>query len=217
MDFVTARQNMIDCQLRPNKVSDDDILARFMETPRELFVDASSQDIAYVDQSTDIGHGRVMYSPMVAARLVEAMAPKPTDHVMVVAAGTGYTATILAPLVEYVVAVEENAYLVDNGRRAQSDLHLKNVKWVKDKPEKGCKAHAPYDCIVLDAAADLIPESLVQQVKEGGRIIGVLKGRNGVYQLTIATRNGATLFTETLFETPGVPLANFKQAEKFVF
>lgn len=217
MDFAAARQNMIDCQLRPNKVSDDDILARFMDTPRELFVDADMQEVAYTDVSTPIGHGRVMYSPMVAARLLEALAPKPTDHVMVVAAGTGYTATLLAPLVEYVVAVEENAYLLDNGHKAQSDMHIKNIKWVKDKPEKGCKAHAPYDVIILDAAADVVPDNLVQQVKDGGRILGVVKAGNGLYQLTVMTRSGATLFTESLFETPGTALANFKQPEKFVF
>lgn len=217
MDFLTARQNMIDCQLRPNKVNDDEILARFLDVPREMFVDAAVQDIAYVDQTLDIGHGRVMYSPMVVARLVEAMAPQENDQVLVVAAGTGYTAAILAPLVEYVVAVEENAYLIDIGRKAHSDLHLKNVKWVKDLPEKGCKAHAPYDCIVLDAAAEIVPENLVQQVKDGGRIVGVIKGRDGLYQLTVATRRGNTLFAETVFETPGVTLSNFKQPERFVF
>lgn len=217
MDFVAARQNMIDCQLRPNKVSDDDILARFMDTPRELFVDAAMQDVAYSDVSVQIGQGRVMYAPMVVARLLEALTPHGTEHVLVVAAGTGYTVTLVAPLVEYVVAVEENAYLMDGAQKAQSDLHIKNIKWVKDKPEKGCKAHAPYDCIILDAAADLVPDNLVQQVKDGGRIIGVLKGSNGLYQLTVATRNGNALFTETLFETPGVVLANFKQPERFVF
>ena len=217
MDFVAARQNMIDCQLRPNKVSDDDILARFMDTPRELFVDAAMQDVAYSDVPVQIGQGRVMYAPMVTARLLEALAPKGSEHVLVVAAGTGYTATLLAPLVEYVVAVEENAYLVDNAQKAQSDLHIKNIKWVKDKPEKGCKAHAPYDCVILDAAAVLVPDNLVQQVKDGGRVLGVVKAPNGLYQLTVMTKNGATLFTESLFETPGVPLANFKQAERFVF
>lgn len=217
MNFLTARQNMITGQLLPNKVSDTDLMARFAEVPREVFVDGAAQDIAYVDTGVDIGHQRVMYAPMVLARLLEAMAPTSTDQVLVLAAGTGYTAAILSPLVTSIVAVEENAYLIDNGRKAHSDLHLKNIKWVHEKPEKGYKAHAPYDCIILDAAAEALPPDLLMQVKEGGKIIGVVLGAEGVYQLTVMTRHGNSLFHEVVFETSGQPLANFTLPERFVF
>lgn len=212
-----ARQNMVDNQLRPNKVTRGPVLQRFMDVPREPFADVGSAAQAYMDNLLPIGQGRMMFAPMTLARMLQALNIKEDDNVLVTAGGTGYTSAIIAPLVKKVTLVEDNNYLLDVAKSATIDLHLNNIEFVKAKPEEGFKKNASYNVIVIDAAVEEVPLALVDQLAEGGRIGAVVDKKNTLKQATIFVKMGKTLFEESLFETKGAVLENFKSQEKFVF
>jgi len=212
-----ARQNMVDNQLRPNKVTRGPVLQRFMDVPREPFADVGSAAQAYIDNVLPIGQGRVMFAPMTLARVLQAVDLEATDNVLVVAGGTGYTAAIVAPLVKKVTMVEENNYLLDVAKSTTIDLHLNNIEFIKSQPEAGFKKNAPYNVIIIDAAIEEVPHALIEQLAEGGRI-GTVVGKNkALKQATVFLKTGKTLFEENLFETKGTVLDNFKSQEKFIF
>ena len=107
-DFALARRNMIDGQLRPNRVTNAQLLAAIGELPRERFLPEATRSVAYADDDVPLGNGRYLMEPMVLARLIQTLQPRPEDRAMVVASGTGYGAALLARLVQSVVAVESD-------------------------------------------------------------------------------------------------------------
>lgn len=218
MDYAVARQNMIDGQLTPNKVTDKELLQRMGQVPRELFVDTASRDVSYVDSPVTVGAGREMFPPLVCARLLQEMDLGEQDRMLVVAAGTGYSAAIASGLVKEVYAVEENMNLCDISRKALADSSCVNIKMLEGAPESGCSEHGPYDKILLDAPVEEIPQEIVNQVINGGLLGAVVKQADtGVLTATVYKKVGGTLFEEHLFETTGSVLDNFKAEERFVF
>jgi len=212
-----ARLNMVDNQLRPNKVARGPVLQRFMDVPRESFADVGSAAQAYVDNLLPMGQGRVMFAPLTLARMLQELNLTAEDNVLIVAGGTGYTAAIAAPLVKKVTLVEENNYLLDVARSATIDLHLNNIEFVKSSPEEGFAKNAPYNVIIIDAAVEEVPQALIEQLAENGRIGAVVGKGKDLKQATVYVKVGKTLFEESLFETKGAILENFKQKETFVF
>lgn len=217
MDFSVARENMVDGQLRPNKVNNRDVVARFLTVPRELFVENTEREQAYCDSCISIGANREMFPAMVTGRLIQDLDLQPEDKVMVAAAGTGYTAALIAPQVDKVVAVEENPALVDIAKRSVVDCGCSNISWITSQPEKGYSKEAKYSKIYIDAAVDEVPSTLIDQLEEGGKIAAVQKGDDGLFHATIFTKNGKTLFADSLFETGASLLENFAKKQEFVF
>lgn len=213
--LAQQRANMVEGQLRPHKVNQKPILARFSSVPREDFV--ASAEAAYLDQPAAIAPGREVYSPMVAARLIQALDIQSTDTVLVTAAGTGYTSTILAPLCSKVVAVEDNATLAKQADANFAVNGLSNVKLEIDNPTHGFLAGAPYQAILVDAPFAELHGPLVDQLAEGGRLAGVRIGTDGIPEATVFTKHGNTLIAEVLFETKGTVHPAFTVSEKFVF
>ena len=113
--------------------------------------------------------------------------------------------------------VEENNYLLDVARSATIDLHLNNIEFVKSSPEEGFAKNAPYNVIIIDAAVEEVPQALIEQLAENGRIGAVVGKGKDLKQATVYVKVGKTLFEESLFETKGTVLDNFKQKETFVF
>jgi len=216
-DYLAARQNMIDSQLRPNKIKATPLLQRFMDVPREMFADATSRAVAYMDNPLPIGEGRTIFAPMTIARMLQELDFQPTDKVLVLAAGTGYTACLIAPLVKEVVALEQNGYLFDVARRAAADLQLANIEFHNQAPEKGMPKAGLYDKIVIDAGVAEVPPAIVDQLAENGRLGAVVEAANGLKEVTVFTKLGKTLFEQQLFETKADVLPNFKPEERFVF
>lgn len=213
--FQTQRTNMVEGQLRPNKVNQRPVLARFAAVPRESYVSNSAS--AYLDQPATIAAGRESYSPLVAARLVQELNVQPSDKVLVVACGTGYTTSIIAPLCASVVAVEDDATLA---KQAEANFALEghtNIKLEIDNPTHGFQSGAPYDIILIDAPFAELHGSLVSQLAEGGRLGGVRIGTDGLPEATIFTKHGNSLVAEVLFETKGTVHPAFTVSDKFVF
>lgn len=217
MDFATSRQNMIDSQLRPNRIHVPELVAQFNRVPREAFVDTGSTNLAYADADLPMGENRVMFKPLIAAQLIQALDLTEDDTLLVVAGGTGYSACVAAPLVSRVVMVEEDGYLLDIANRNILDLHLHNVELKRGKPEKGCKESGPYTKILIDAAVEEIPMDIIEQLKEGGKLATVLSTEKELMDVTIFTKIGKTMFADEIFETRAEVLKNFARQERFVF
>lgn len=215
--FFDARKNMIDNQLRPNKVRAGALLQRFMDVPREEFADSTHQHQAYADGLLPIKIDRVMFAPMTLARMLQSLDLCEEDNVLILAGGTGYTAAIIAPLVKKVTLVEEDGYLLDIAQKESLEQNLTNIEFKQDKPEKGAPEKGPFSCIIFDAAIEEIPEEINAQLKDGGKIAAVFTEEGDTKHATIFTKTGKTLFANALFETKAQVLNNFKKQERFVF
>ncbi|PZP39269.1 MAG: hypothetical protein DI585_04680 [Pseudomonas fluorescens] len=213
--FTLQRANMVDGQLRPHKVNQHQLLARFADVPRESFV--SDVATAYLDQPAALGSDREMYSPLVAARLIQALEVAPSDTVQVIAGATGYTTTILAPLCQSVVMVEDDATLAKQAEANLALANISNTQLVIDNPTHGHPQTEPYNVILVDAPFAELHGTWVSQLAEGGRLGGVRIGTDGLPEATIYTKHGKTLVAEVLFETKGTVHPAFGVTEKFVF
>ena len=217
MEYSEARQYMVDGQLRPNKVNNNNVLSRFLKVNRENFVAPAVRGVAYTDTLLPMAEGRSLLPPLTIARLVQELDVQATDTVLVTAAGSGYTAAILAGLAKSVVAVEEDQRLHNASRNNLLDNGCQNVELVQAVPEGGCAAQGPYDKIFIDVPVDEVPAALVSQLKDSGKLAAVVRGTDGLLEATLFEKHGKTLVAKPLFETKGDVLINFAQPEGFVF
>jgi len=213
----TARAKMIDCQLRPNKVTDERIIDAFARLRRELFVPEQLRGVAYVDEDLPLGKGRYLMEPMVAARLLQAAMPDRKDTALVVGAGVGYEAGLLALLTRSVVALEEDAELARLGRAALVDHRIAAVSYVEEPLGAGHRQRAPYDVILFAGAVAAIPSEIAAQLSEGGRLAAVLRPGQGVGRATLTTRTGGVLAQRVIFDAATPLLPGFVPKPAFVF
>lgn len=162
---------MVDTQVRPNDVTKYNVIAAMLEIPREEFVPDSRRDVAYVGENIEIARGRVVLEPRTIAKMIDALDLQPTELVLNLAAGYGYTAAVLGRLAQAVVAVEEDAEMAAEATRRLAGIGADNVAVVQGPLAAGHKAEAPYDAILIEGAIEELPESLAEQLAEGGRII----------------------------------------------
>lgn len=217
IDFEIARRNMVDNQLRPNKVTDGRVIAAMLSVPREKFVPEALRTIAYVDEDVAVGKGRVLMEPMVLARLLQAAEIAPSDVVLDIGAGTGYTAAVCARLAATVVALESNAALSAESQRILAGLGVDNVVSVEGPLRRGYPQHAPYDVIVLSGGVAEIPEDILGQLAPGGRLVAVI-ARPGRAPLACLARNcGGTIAFLNLFDASVPCLPGFELEPGFVF
>jgi protein-L-isoaspartate(D-aspartate) O-methyltransferase len=215
--YETARAKMIDCQLRPNKVTDERIIDAFARLRRELFVPEQLRGVAYVDEDLPLGRGRYLTEPMVAARLLQAAMPDRKDTALVVGAGVGYEAALLALLTRSVIALEEDAQLARLGRAALVDHRIASVSYVEEPLPVGHRQRAPYDVILFGGAVAAIPSEIAAQLSEGGRLAAVLRPGQGVGRATLVTRTGGVLAQRVIFDAATPLLPGFVPKPAFVF
>ena len=196
MNIEQARFNMIQQQVRPWNVLDDQILELLEEVKREDFCPAEHRDMAFMDLEIPIGHGQVMLTPRVQARLVQDLQLKPTDKVLQIGTGTGYMTALWASRSQQVQAFEIHPELVkqtaDNLRKAG----ISNVDLRHGDGLAGALANGPYDAIVLCGSVSHVPHSLLEQLNVGGRLIAVV-GDEPMMRATVVTRESDTVFQTT--------------------
>lgn len=217
MDYATARLNMVESQIRPNRVTDPRIVAAMLELPRESFLPKPLRGVAYVDEDIHIGGGRYLMEPMVQARLIQAAQITPGDVVLEIGASTGYGAALLARLASTVVALESDPALVKAASATLGDLGIDNVALVEGKLVEGYPQQAPYNVIVFAGGVEYIPQGIAGQLAEGGRLVAVVMPPGEPGRATLATRIGGTISTRVIFDASCPVLPGFRREPGFVF
>jgi len=216
LPFSQQRINMVEGQLRPNKVNDKAVLHQFTHLPREEFTGQGPQ--AYLDQPVTLAPGRQMYTPMAQARLIQALMPSAADNCLVIAAATCYSAAVLSGLCRHVTALEDDAGLAKKARNLLQSRNLKNLALVEGDILHGYAKNAPYNFILVDAACAVsIPVEWKAQLAEGGRLAGVFYSPEGLAEASVFTRHGQSLVQEVLFETKALPHPVLRTQEAFIF
>jgi protein-L-isoaspartate(D-aspartate) O-methyltransferase len=219
-DFTAQRQNMVDCQVRPSDVTDLRIIDAMLAVPREAFVPAAKRAMAYLDMDIDVASGgqakRHLIKAAVLAKMIQAAAISATDRVLVVGCATGYSAAVLAHLAAEVFATESDSALATGAARTLADLGLANVTVTTAAAAEGDKAHGPYDVIVLDGATELEPQGLYEQLKMGGRLVGVFATTQPP-RATLVARSPADFGSRVLFDASAPVLAGLERRPAFTF
>ncbi len=210
--FDSMRRAMVANQLRTTAVNDVRVVDAMRVVPRELFVAPDQAAFAYADRLVPLAGGRALNLPMATGRLLTEAAPRSGDRALVVGAASGYTAALLASLVASVVALEEDAALPAIARAAAAG----NVQSVTGPLAEGWAAAAPYDLIVIDGVIEAIPQALVDQLAEGGRLAAGLTDR-GVSRLVIGRKAGGGFGTIAFADVEGVALPGFAAPPVFSY
>lgn len=217
MDFATARRKMVDNQVRPNEVTDLRLVAAMLDIPRERFVPAEQAATAYMDANVALDvSGRVLLEPMVVGRLIQTADVKDTDHVLDVACASGYSSAILSRLAGSVVALEEDPNLADQAARNLKELGVANAKIVSGPLDAGWSVEAPYDLVLVNGAVEYVPESLLAQVKEGGRLLAIVGGAP-VGEAMIYRNAAGDISSRPVFDATAPVLPGFAKPKAFVF
>jgi protein-L-isoaspartate(D-aspartate) O-methyltransferase len=218
--FTTARQNMVDCQVRPSDVTDIRIIDAMLALPREAFVPPTQRELAYLDLDLDVSDGgstrRYLIKPVVTAKMLQAADIGDTDHVLVAGCATGYTAALVAKLAGRVTATETVPALAAQARDVLAQLGLGNVTVRAADVAAGDPANAPYDVIVLDGATEITPEHLYQQLRDGGRLVGVF-AQTKPPRAMIVTRSHGDFGNRALFDASAPVLPGLERVPAFVF
>jgi protein-L-isoaspartate(D-aspartate) O-methyltransferase len=219
--FEQARESMIEGQVRPNKVTDEALLAALRAIPREKFVPPALQDRAYIDEDIALGHSRYLMEPMVLARLLQALQVNITDAVLVVGCGMGYSVSVLALMANSVIGIEHDKHMAGEGGRLLQSLGLRNAHIMHQGDlQRGYAEKAPYDVIFIDGAVSSIPESLKAQLAEGGRLATIISRPGhggGTGTAVLVTHRGGTFHTQNLFDASTPVLPGFEAPKAFVF
>ncbi len=216
MDFARARRTMVDTQIRVNDVTDTRIVNALMAVPREEFVPEHLKSLAYLDDDIAVGGEPVRYliETMVLARMIQAAAAGEGDRVLDVGAATGYSSAVLARIAASVVSVEQDGGLLAAARGALASDP--NVTVVEGALTAGAAALGPYDVIVLEGAVEQVPQSLLDQLAEGGRLVAVV-GRGRAAKCLVHSRIGAEVSVRQAFDAAIPALPGFEAPRGFVF
>jgi protein-L-isoaspartate(D-aspartate) O-methyltransferase len=211
--FEPMRRAMVASQLRTTGVNDPRVIAAMGEVPRERFVPEERRALAYADALVPLTPGRALNPPMALGRMLTEARLRGTERSLVIGAATGYSAAVLARLAASVVALEEDAELAAFARQA---LHGTNVELVKGPLAKGYSRGGPYDFILIDGAAEHVPQAIVEQVADGGAISLALLDE-GVTRLAIGRVVAGTFGIIVFADAEAASLPGFDKPRIFSF
>jgi protein-L-isoaspartate(D-aspartate) O-methyltransferase len=218
VDFAQARRTMVDSQVRPSDVTDLRLIAAMLDVPREQFVPAARRAIAYLDMDVPVDGqgGRALLNPMVLAKLLAAAGVAEGDRVLDVGCATGYSTAVLAKLAGHVVALEDDVALARIAGETLAASGVANVSVVSGPLHDGWQREAPYDVIVVEGASEVVPSALLAQLKDGGRLVGVI-GSGPMGKATLYRASGSSVTGHTLFDAAAPLLPGFARPAAFVF
>jgi len=217
LDFAEARNRMVDSQVRPNKVTDPRIIAAMRRLPRERFLPPQLATLAYIDEDVPLGGGRYLIEPMVIARLAQLTAAAAGERALVVAAGTGYGAALLAACGARVTALEDDLSLQAIAHRVLAEV-APSVSLVAGPMTAGWPPAAPYDVILIEGAVQEIPQAIGDQLhQQSGRLVTICAGSARLGQAVLAEATPAGLRTQPIFDCATPPIPCFTQSPGFVF
>lgn len=183
-DYAARRTMMVDTQVRPSDVTKFPIIDAMLSVPREAFVPTALREAAYMGENLDLGEGRMMLDPRTLAKMLDALEIENDDLVLDVGSVYGYSAAVISRMAEAVVAVEDKASVIAEAQRTLSEQGADNVVLHEGPLSGGAPEHGPYDVITVQGAVEHLPEGLVAQLKEGGRMACLfMEGALGVVRI----------------------------------
>jgi protein-L-isoaspartate(D-aspartate) O-methyltransferase len=217
MNIELARHNLIEQQIRPWDVLDDQVLETVMRCPREDFVAAELRNLAFVDMELPIGHGEHMMCPKVEARMLQGLKVQSGDKVLEVGTGSGFVTMMLASLGAQVTSVEINEELAQAAAKRLAEHGVENAEVKVGDGANGWAENQPYDVIAITGSLPSLPENFKQQLQIGGRLFAVI-GEGPVMEAQLITRLNANEWKEqVLFDTWLAPLKGVAATGKFHF
>jgi protein-L-isoaspartate(D-aspartate) O-methyltransferase len=206
-DFAAQRQRMVQQQLLTRGIKDQRVLAAMTKVPREEFVAPDSRAVSYEDGPLPIGYGQTISQPYIVAFMTEQLRPKPSDRILEVGTGSGYQAAILAELVSEVYSIEIVEPLAKNAETTLQRLGYKNVRVKIGDGYKGWAETAPFDAIIVTCAPDKVPQALVDQLKDGGRMV-IPVGERFAQQLYLLEKKNGQLKQSVTLPVRFVPMTS---------
>lgn len=217
-NFDIARDNMIFSQLRPNGISSPALIEAIKAVPRERFVPRHLQRIAYVDEDIDLGGGHYLSEPTVLARLLQALEIEAGDVVLDIGCGTGYSTALLSHLAGTVVAIEADAEAATEAERLLGELGICNIAVVQQPSlAAGYAAQAPYHKILIDGGVGEVPQDILNQLADGGKLVAVLSKKGHMGSAVLYSRSGDHFSMRVLFDAATPILAGFEPRKSFEF
>ncbi|AUJ64680.1 protein-L-isoaspartate O-methyltransferase [Aestuarium zhoushanense] len=183
-DYTTRRTMMVDTQVRPSDVTKFPIIDAMLSVPREAFVPSTMREAAYIGENLDIGGGRVLLEPRTLAKMLDVLDIKPTEVILDIAPGLGYSTAVLAHMAEFVIGVEDDESRAEEAQSILSEQGIDNAAIISGALAEGAAKSGPYDVIILQGAVEVLPDSLLAQLKDGGRIVSIFaEGDLGVVRI----------------------------------
>jgi protein-L-isoaspartate(D-aspartate) O-methyltransferase len=211
--YATSPSAMVEKQLRPRGIDDPRVLRAMAKVPREKFVAPELAASAYDDRPLPIGFDQTISQPFIVAFMTQALKPKPTDRVLEIGTGSGYQAAVLGELVAQVYSIEIVRPLAQRAAVVLNALGYKNVLVKAGDGYKGWPEHAPFDAIIVTAAPDHIPQPLVDQLKEGGRMI-IPVGKTSAQELYLLEKRRGAIKQTAVIPVKFVPLTRDPEAKR---
>jgi protein-L-isoaspartate(D-aspartate) O-methyltransferase len=216
IDFAAAREAMVDRQVRTADVTLYPIIDAMLAVPREDFVPPTWQPVAYLGEHVPIAPGRVLLDPRVFAKLLDAVNPGPSDLVLDLGCGYGYSTAVLGRMAEAVVALEEDPLLAAEAEALLAAHSVDNAVVQTGSLTAGDPEHGPFDAVIVEGAVEVLPEAIAGQVKPGGRIAAIFAvGAGGQARLGLRTEQGITW--RRLFDAAAPVLPGFAATKAFEF
>jgi protein-L-isoaspartate(D-aspartate) O-methyltransferase len=219
-EYALLRVKMVDGQLRTTGITDARVLSAMGSIPREAFLPSVRRPLAYLDEDINIptrsGRARYLMEPAPFARLVQLASVRPTDRVLDVGCGGGYSSAVLSNLAASVVGLECEGDLAESARSLLKSTGAGNVTIVEGSLEDGYPQNAPYDVILVEGAVDEVPEALFRQLAEAGRLVAVTgEGNAGIARICV--KEGGVVSCRRAFNAAIRPLPGFQRAPAFQF
>lgn len=213
-DFSARRTMMVDTQVRPSDVTKFPIIDAMLTVAREEFVPAAQREAAYMGENLDLGAGRVMLEPRTLAKLLDVLAISKQEMVLDIGCGMGYSAAVIAHMAEAVVAVEEDESMAKEAQEALVAAGSDNVVIKSGPLAEGDAEHAPYDVIVIQGGVAQVPEAILDQLKDGGRI-GCLFMDGELGEVRVGYKRGNQISWRMAFNASAPLLDGFRQDRVF--
>jgi protein-L-isoaspartate(D-aspartate) O-methyltransferase len=206
-DFAAEREAMVERHLRRRGIAEQHILDAFLAVPREAFISPEYQHLAYGDHPLPIEAGQTISQPYIVALMIEAAEIKPGDKVLEVGGGSGYAAAVMSRIAREVIAIERQPDLVEIARERMGRLGFDNVRIIQGDGTRGCADEAPFDAILAAASGSHVPQTLIDQLGPGARIVMPFGDPGWVQKLVkVKKAEDGTLTTEDLGGVRFVPL-----------
>lgn len=215
-DFAQRRLVMVDTQVRPSDVTKFPIIEAMLHIPREDFVPAAQREAAYLGENLPLGQGRVLLEPRTLAKMLDVLAIGRDEMVLLIGSGLGYSAAIVAHMAEAVVAVEEDETMAAEAQAAWAAVGADNIAQHIGPMTDGAAKHGAYDVIVIEGGITEVPQQLIDQLKEGGRIAALfMEGPLG--EVRLGHKRGGLVSWRMEFNAGAPILPGFDKKEAFQF